>query len=422
MRKNGPGSQIKWREPGSKLTQCLPSVQLDGLTKPLENLSESFINLVGDCMKDGGPIAGGIRSLGRGLLEFADALGSQGFQAQASKLGSDVDAVVRLFDSIAATNPEGLATALGIAWAARRGWAAVAVGTALARSGVLGVLGEGAASPVGALAAGGLAASGGPTNEGVPEIERQRRFHQGRFPSSVVNSARRKAFGHPHLDRGHGAQHIGGSPQEGAAEPGTPWNRAVYPLEVIHGSTQGVDKRLLNTVAAGAADLPPGYKVKVFSGFRGGDPGAHGRGQAVDVEIVDPQGNVIPSRGEDKTGMYRRLARYTYAEMKAKYPDLAENKFAWGGSFGTQKGGGGVSDLMHFDIMKRRGGVRASHYPQVQQMGALPLDRRTLSEYVGHHPATETRRKLVIRISGIIRQRLGKSHRRRLLRIIRAGW
>lgn len=151
-----------------------------------------------------------------------------------------------------------------------------------------------------------------------------------------------------------------------------------------------MDKRLLNAVAAGAADLPPGYKVKVFSGFRSGDPGAHGRGQAIDVEIVDPKGNVIPSRGGDDTGMYRRLARYTYGEMKSRYPDLAENKFAWGGSFGTQKGGGGVSDLMHFDIMKRRGGVRASHYPQIQQMGPLPLPERTLGNYIGrgHHPAT----------------------------------
>jgi hypothetical protein len=56
--------------------------------------------------------------------------------------------------------------------------------------------------------------------------------------------------------------------------------------------------------------------------------------------IVDPQGNVIPSRGEDRTGMYQRLARLTYAEMKARYPDLAENKFAWGARLEHKKGGG----------------------------------------------------------------------------------
>ena len=157
------------------------------------------------------------------------------------------------------------------------------------------------------------------------------------------------------------------------------------PLEVIHGTTRGVDKRLMDAVAAGAADLPPGYKVKIFSGYRQGDPGAHGRGQAIDVEIVDPHGNVIPSRGEDKTGMYRLLAKATRDEMKAKYPDLAAHNLAWGGSFGTQKGGGGVSDLMHFDIMRRRGGVRASHYAQVQDLGPLPpLNERTLGAYI--HP------------------------------------
>jgi hypothetical protein len=144
------------------------------------------------------------------------------------------------------------------------------------------------------------------------------------------------------------------------------------PLEVIHGTTQGVDKGLLNAVAAGAKHLPPGYKVKVFSGYRPGDPGAHGRGQAIDVEIVDPRGNVIPSRGEYTTGMYRRLAVHTHNEMRAVDPYRAEHGLAWGGSFGTQKGGGGVSDLMHFDVMGRRGGVHASHYPQVQQLGGVP--------------------------------------------------
>jgi hypothetical protein len=69
--------------------------------------------------------------------------------------------------------------------------------------------------------------------------------------------------------------------------------------------------------------------------------------------------------------------------MKARHPDLAESKFAWGGSFGTQKGGGGVSDLMHFDIMRRRGGVR--RIISRRSMGPMPLENRTLKNYL--HPA-----------------------------------
>ncbi len=209
-----------------------------------------------------------------------------------------------------------------------------------------------------------------------------------RHPAAQTEHAKdiRRVFGHPHR-----APAEPWNPHSGTAAPeDAPWNHRIgepQALDVIHGTTRGVDKRLLNAVASGAAHLPPGYKVKVFSGYRHGDPGAHGRGQAIDVEVVDPKGNVIPSRGADRTGMYRRLARATYGEMKSRNPDLAKNKFAWGGSFGTQKGGGGVSDLMHFDIMKRRGGVRASHYPQIQQMGPLPLKERTLGAYLGHHPA-----------------------------------
>ena len=40
---------------------------------------------------------------------------------------------------------------------------------------------------------------------------------------------------------------------------------------------------------------------------------------------------------------------------------------------------------MHFDIMRRRGGVRASYYAQVQDLGPLPpLNERTLGAYI--HP------------------------------------
>ena len=40
--------------------------------------------------------------------------------------------------------------------------------------------------------------------------------------------------------------------------------------------------------------------------------------------------------------------------------------------FGTQLGGGGPSDNEHFDVWKRRGGVRPGHSKQIQDLGPLP--------------------------------------------------
>lgn len=166
------------------------------------------------------------------------------------------------------------------------------------------------------------------------------------------------------------------------------------PLDVVgRGDVGGVDKRLMRDVAAGAAHLPPGYKAEIFSGFRTGDTGAHGKGEAVDVQIVDPEGHVIRSRGEDPTGMYERMARSTYGEMLKRDPDLAE-RMAWGGSFGTRKGGGGEADLMHMDIMGRRGGVRPGYSKQIQELGPLgdepsktpPRQKESRLHSVGKHP------------------------------------
>lgn len=113
----------------------------------------------------------------------------------------------------------------------------------------------------------------------------------------------------------------------------------------------------------------PGYRVVPTSGFRGGTRQSfHGRGMAEDLQIVGPNGP-IPNKGADTTGLYRQFARLAYGEQLAKYPEL-KGRFAWGGAFGTQLGGGGPPDLMHFDIGGERG-----HWSQSRPSRMGPLSQ-----------------------------------------------
>lgn len=129
----------------------------------------------------------------------------------------------------------------------------------------------------------------------------------------------------------------------------------------------GVDPRIQEIVNAGATHLPEGYSLKMISGFRGAGQANH-NGNAADYQIIGPDGKALSNRGNDPTGMYQLLARYSFGEMLARYPEL-KGKFAWGGAFGTKLGGGGPRDLMHFDINGERG--RYDQF-QLRNMGPVP--------------------------------------------------
>jgi hypothetical protein len=118
------------------------------------------------------------------------------------------------------------------------------------------------------------------------------------------------------------------------------------------------DPRIAEIVSAAAEGLPPGYKIQMTSAGR--DPsrrGFHPRGMAEDYQIVGPDGKVINNRGWDETGMYTKLAQNAYGYQEKTHPELT-GKFQWGGQFGTAIGGGGVPDLMHFDVGGRRGNYK----------------------------------------------------------------
>jgi len=145
-------------------------------------------------------------------------------------------------------------------------------------------------------------------------------------------------------------------------------------------------------MSAAQTHLPPGYTMRVTSGHIGrtNPHSAHSKGLALDVQIFDPQGRPVRNRGADTSGMYQLLARSAYAEMLARYPELA-GRMAWGGSFGTRIGGGGEADLMHFDIMKARGG-RSGYYPQIQALGGdknAPIERAQIHKGMDREPKVE---------------------------------
>jgi len=148
--------------------------------------------------------------------------------------------------------------------------------------------------------------------------------------------------------------------KEGRIEPRD--ERAVREL-------RGVDPRLQEIMTSASRHLPEGYKVQVTSGHSPthGSPGSqHRRHNAMDVQIIGPDGKAIRNRGPDTTGMYGYLGRAAYTEMLARYPEL-KGRLAWGGSFGTSGRNPREADLMHYDI----GGERGRLAPHLSAMGPL---------------------------------------------------
>lgn len=122
---------------------------------------------------------------------------------------------------------------------------------------------------------------------------------------------------------------------------------------------------------AAASVLPAGYKAVVTSQDR---PGArvagtggtsqHALGNALDVQIIGPDGTPIPNKGEDTTGLYGRLA----TGLRQIMPEAMRPNLAWGGNFTTGPENG-PRDLMHFDLAGDRG--RFGTLAQMTQSGPV---------------------------------------------------
>ena len=73
---------------------------LVNLAKPLTDLSNAFVHLAENLMKDGGPIKGWIDSLGKGLGEFDKAVGSKSFLDGADRIARDTTAIIRAVERL----------------------------------------------------------------------------------------------------------------------------------------------------------------------------------------------------------------------------------------------------------------------------------------------------------------------------------
>jgi peptidoglycan hydrolase-like protein with peptidoglycan-binding domain len=165
-----------------------------------------------------------------------------------------------------------------------------------------------------------------------------------------------------------------------------PWNYSFQPLQATPGyspNVAGVSPALYEIISAGAGALPPGYTVSINEGFNNQGHMGHWAGEgtvrhwvstsqhsvpglgALDVQITDPNGKVIPNEGNDPTGMYQRLAQGAYGYTLQAHPELV-GKLAWGGSFAAGRKDP-RRDLMHFDLGGERGGL----YPTLSRLGPL---------------------------------------------------
>lgn len=138
-------------------------------------------------------------------------------------------------------------------------------------------------------------------------------------------------------------------------------------------------RRLQSSIAEGSRSLPSGYHAEITSTERPGDSGYHGRGAAMDVKIVDASGLKIANEGADTTGLYERLAVASYRANSANYPGT---NFTWGGRFGTEKGGGGEDDLMHYDSGRDRGTRGPSMADRSAAYGPIKVDPETVKQGV----------------------------------------
>jgi hypothetical protein len=348
------------------------------LTPGLEHLSNSFVHLVDNLLKDGGPLKGGVDSLSSGIDKFAKAIEDKTFQQRVSEFVRDSGDAVKLIETMIASAPGGISALIGILIAARYGaGAAVAIGEGMGRSGLASAVATAGARVVPGLAAGAAiagvtgVAGATPLNAGEDEAARQKKYGQGSRGAGASPPASRGGTTTPGTRtdiQSTARTPAGGTPSsELMATPGR------------HPDVADVDPRLREILAGGAAYLPPGYKATINEGYNplGHRPNSehHKKGKgALDVRITDPQGRVIRNEGGDPTGMYHRLAQGSYTDMLKNHPEL-KGQLAWGGAFGAT-GGDSAQDLMHFDIGGDRGRYEKNH---LGVMGPL--------KGIGTHPA-----------------------------------
>ena len=171
----------------------------------------------------------------------------------------------------------------------------------------------------------------------------------------------------PAMDAISGATSSGGTD---APRPIPPGNIPNVP------QAKNVDPRLFNILNAAGKNLPEGWSWNVTpsGGFRPDDPRFHGKGMAVDVQLVDDQGRALPNY--QNAAAFRAYEQFAQAARKAQldlHPELSD-QLRWGGYFSGPVGKYGAKDLMHFDL----GGNRVPMGGGSWETGLYDRERRYL--------------------------------------------
>lgn len=167
----------------------------------------------------------------------------------------------------------------------------------------------------------------------------------------------------------------------------TPLNDTRF--SVLRGNIEEVDPRLQSVIKAASNDLPEGYTVRAISGKDARATGTvnHPNALAMDVQIYDKDGNLIPHNSNSPGWKYyEKLYRSVHIRGKDMYPD---EEFIWGGAWISDAAGRG--DPMHYQIVNREvsgsstssgkysfeSGLDPSH-PFVKEGGQLTAEERSL--------------------------------------------
>jgi hypothetical protein len=119
-------------------------------------------------------------------------------------------------------------------------------------------------------------------------------------------------------------------------------------------------QQLVAVLGEASKSLPDGFRVVVTSTLRlgarvagSGGRSHHDKGDAIDIQIMNPAGRAIRNSGTDDTGLYKRLAIAAFHANERMFPEHS-GELAWGGNFTTGPRDG-PPDLMHFDYGGDRG-------------------------------------------------------------------
>ena len=134
-------------------------------------------------------------------------------------------------------------------------------------------------------------------------------------------------------------------------------------------SVNGVNlnPKLVQVMKAASKDLPPGYRVEMFSGADQRETGTknHPGGVAMDVKIVGPDGKAIPHTGFGPgLQVYEQLAHSMDVRGKQMFPGT---QWTWGGPWIGKAAGYG--DRMHYQIYDPDQMVRGASQPNIKPQG-----------------------------------------------------